>query len=177
MIAICFDCETTGLILNPARKLDMQPEIISLAAQEFDTITGTKLKSYYGEFKPNKSISEEITKITGFTNDQLNTRSPIKESLNEIISFLEKTQLIIGQNINFDMSMLELECQRYNKMIKWPRTLDLVENTIHLKGYRLSLTNLHIELFGKEFDDAHQAYADVEATYRCCIELFRKGLL
>jgi hypothetical protein len=66
---------------------------------------------------------------------------------------------------------------RYNKRIKWPQVLDLVANTIHIKGYRLSLKNLHMELFGKEFESSHTADADVRATIRCAIELFKRGLL
>lgn len=177
MFATIFDTETTGLIINPARSLALQPEIISLAAQSFDTITGTKFTSYYNEFKPNKPVSQEITNITGFTNDHLNTRPYIGDHLDEIIAFLEKAELIIGQNIIFDQQMLELECKRYKRTIKWPKGLDLVENTIHLKGYRLNLTALHTELFGVGFESAHQADVDVDATYRCAVELFKRDLL
>jgi hypothetical protein len=39
------------------------------------------------------------------------------------------------------------------------------------------LTNLHIELFGSEFEGAHQASVDVAITCKCAIELFKRGLL
>jgi DNA polymerase III alpha subunit (gram-positive type) len=177
MIAIVFDTETTGLIINPARALNMQPEIISLAAQEVNLATGEKLMSYYNEFKPIKPVSEEITKITGFTNDHLSKRPSIAPHLDEIITFLESGKLLIGQNLSFDQKMLELECKRYNRTIKWPKGLDLVENSIFIKGYRLSLTNLHLELFGKAYEDAHQADVDVDATCRCACEMFKRGWL
>jgi DNA polymerase-3 subunit alpha len=177
MIATIFDTETTGLIINPARSLDSQPEIISLAAQEVNLATGEKLISYYQEFKPIKPVSEEITKITGFTNEHLSTRPSISMHLNEIVSFLESAKLIIGQNITFDKGMLDLECRRYGPNIRWPKSLDLVENSIFIKGYRLSLTKLHMELFGKGFEDAHQSDVDVDATVRCAVEMFRRGWL
>jgi len=177
MRAVVFDTETTGLIINPGRSLALQPEVISLAAQEFELTTGEKFSSFYRIFKPTRPISEEITKITGFTNEQLAIEPPIKDSLDEIIPILEKAQLLIGQNITFDKSMLELELRRYNKKIKWPMGLDLVEHTIYLKGYRLSLTNLHLELFGVVFESAHEADVDVQATYRCAVELYKRGLL
>jgi DNA polymerase III subunit alpha len=177
MKTVVFDTETTGLIINPARSLALQPEIISLAAQEFELETGEKFNSYYKEFKPIKPVSEEIKKITGITNEQLADKNSIRYHLDEIIIFLEKAQLLIGQNITFDKGMVDLELRRYDKRIIWPKSLDLVENTIHLKGYRLTLTNLHIELFGKGFEEAHLASADVEATYRCAVELYKRGML
>jgi DNA polymerase III epsilon subunit-like protein len=177
MRTVVFDTETTGLIINPARSLALQPEIISFAAQEFDLMTGEKFNSFYRIFKPTRPISEEITKITGFTNEQLAIEPPIKDSLDEITIMLEKANLLIGQNITFDKGMVELELKRYNKKILWPMSLDLVEHTIYLKGYRLSLTNLHLELFGVGFESAHQANVDVDATYRCAVELYKRGLL
>ena len=40
-----------------------------------------------------------------------------------------------------------------------------------------SLTQLHEKLFGEDFDAAHNASADVEATTRCFLELIRFDLL
>jgi ATP-dependent DNA helicase DinG len=177
MKATVFDTETTGLIINPARKLDTQPEIISIAIQSVDLQTGELFNNYYKVFKPIKPISEEITKITGFTNESVLGAPPIKDHIDEIISILKDSNLIIGQNIDFDMNMIRLECQRCNRVILWPPVQDLVANTIHLKGYRLSLKNLHIELFGEEFKGAHQADVDVAMTIKCAVELYKRGLL
>jgi DNA polymerase III epsilon subunit-like protein len=177
MKATVFDTETTGLIINPARRLDSQPEIISIAIQSVDLETGELFNKYYKVFKPNKPITEEITKITGFTNDSVKEALPIKDHIDEIIATLKDSNLIIGQNIDFDMNMIRLECQRYNRVIVWPPVQDLVANTIHLKGYRLSLKNLHIELFGEEFKGAHQADVDVAMTIKCAVELYKRNLL
>jgi DNA polymerase III epsilon subunit-like protein len=177
MLALIFDTETTGLIENPARKLEKQPEIISFASQKINLQTGEYFESYNRLFKPQNSISAEITKITGISNIDVEYADLIYYHIDEIVKMLEEVPLLIGQNLRFDMDMIELECNRCNKPIKWPRTLDLVQHTIHLKGYRLSLTNLHLELFGTTFTGAHQANVDVAITCKCAIELFRKGLL
>jgi DNA polymerase III epsilon subunit-like protein len=177
MIVTAFDTETTGLIINPARKLDTQPEIISIAIQTVNLQTAELSDPYYKIFRPVKPISEEISRITGFNNENLSGAPPIKDHLESIIMKLQNAPLLIGQNIRFDMSMVELECMRYNTGIKWPKSLDLVENTIHMKGYRLSLTNLHMELFGHDFDSAHRADIDVMITCKCAIELYKRGLL
>jgi DNA polymerase III epsilon subunit-like protein len=177
MIATIFDTETTGLIINPARKLDAQPEIISFASVTVVLDTGERSNVYYKIFKPVKPVSKEISDITGFNDDNLKDCPPIFHHIDEMLNILEKASLIIGQNITFDKSMFELECQRYKRTIKWPKVMDLVENTIHIKGYRLSLTNLHKELFGHDFDSAHRADVDVMITAKCAIELFKRGLL
>jgi DNA polymerase III epsilon subunit-like protein len=178
MIATIFDTETTGLINNPARKLDAQPEIISLAIQSVNLMTEEIYDNYYQEFKPLKPISEEITKITKITNEKLNNAHSMNFELPMIIPRLSSAPLLIGQNIRFDMDMIELECRRYNfPLPKWPKIMDLIQNTIHLKGYRLSLTNLHLELFGSTFESAHDASVDCTITCKCAIELFKRGLL
>jgi DNA polymerase III epsilon subunit-like protein len=177
MIATIFDTETTGLIINPARRLGAQPEIISFASVTVSLDTGERSNIYYEIFKPTKPISQEISDITGFTNENIKDRPPIYQHIDDMLNILEKASLIIGQNITFDKSMFELECQRYNRKIKWPMSLDLVEHTIYLKGYRLSLTNLHLELFGVGFESAHRADIDVAATVRCAIEMFKRGML
>jgi DNA polymerase III alpha subunit (gram-positive type) len=178
MIATVFDTETTGLIENPARKLDSQPEIISIAIQNVNLETGEIFDIYYKEFKPVKPLSKNIIEITKITNEKLESASPIMVDLPYIALRLMSAPLIIGQNIRFDMDMIELECKR-NKysFFKWPKILDLVQNTIHLKGYRLSLTNLHLELFGTAFESAHDASVDCTITSKCAIELFKRGLL
>ena len=177
MIATVFDTETTGLIINPARNLFAQPEIISIAIQSVNMMTEELFNDYYRVFQPTKSISQEITKITGFTNASVMNAPRVKDHLDEIIARLMVCPLIIGQNVSFDMSLVNLECQRYDKVIKWPPTIDLVENSIFIKGYRLSLTNLHQELFGADFSGAHEADIDVKITIKCAIEMFKRGWL
>jgi DNA polymerase III epsilon subunit-like protein len=179
MIATIFDTETTGLIDNPARKLEKQPEIISFSAQTVNLATGEYLNGdgYNTFIKPLGIITSEITKITGITNEQVKNMPNMYYFIDDIILCLEGSELLIGQNIRFDMDMVELECRRLNKTIKWPPHLDLIQNTVHLKGYRLSLTNLHMELFGVPFEGAHQARVDVEITCKCAIELYRRGML
>jgi len=177
MIATVFDTETTGLIINPARKLDAQPEIISIAIQSVNLMTEELDELHYCVFKPHKSISQEITKITGFTDLFVKDSPHIIEQIDSVIEKLEEAKLLIGQNVTFDMNMINLECKRYDKEIKWPKTIDLVENSIFIKGYRLSLTNLHKELFGTDFAGAHDATVDVRITIKCAIEMFKRGWL
>jgi DNA polymerase III epsilon subunit-like protein len=178
MIATVFDTETTGLIINPARNLSTQPEIISIAIQSVNLMTEELDELYFKIFKPVKSINQDITKITGFTNEYVKDMLSIELELPFIIPKLRTGNFIIGQNISFDIGMVEIECKRYNyPPPRWPKAIDLVENSIFLKGYRLSLTNLHQELFGISFSGAHRADVDMQITIKCAIEMFKRGWL
>lgn len=45
-------------------------------------------------------------------------------------------------------------------------------------GYKWpKLQELHEKLFGYEFDDAHDALADIEATFKCYWKLRKLGLI
>ena len=177
MIALVLDTETTGLIDNPARRLALQPEIISYASVNINTSENLLFGEYYRIFQPTKSINEEITKITGFTNEYLNNFHFIVDDIDEIVDQIQNASCIIGHNIKFDMNMIELECQRHGKTINWPQNIDLVQNSIYLQGYRLTLTDLHLKLFGTTFQSAHRADVDVQMTAKCALEMFKLGML
>ena len=178
MQAVIFDTETTGLINNPARKLDAQPEIVSLAALQVELDEAKIGSLYYKLFRPSRPIPDEAIKVHGITNEYVRDMKSIESELPFIVPLLKSGKLIIGQNVRFDMDMVELECRRYNyPHPRWPLAFDLVENSIFLKGFRLSLTNLHVELFGKEFSGAHKADTDVQITAKCAIEMRRRGWL
>lgn len=185
MKALIFDTETTGLTKNRTIKLDLQPEIIDFAAFLVNLKTGKILKKYQTLIKPAKALSDTpafgekktITQITGITNEMLKNAPSFKEVSKEIFTMIQKAPVVIAHNLSFDADMIEIEAERLKYELKWPRKICSVEATIAMKGYRLNLTKLHLELFGKEFEDAHRAQSDVEALTRCCIELFKRGML
>jgi DNA polymerase III epsilon subunit-like protein len=91
---------------------------------------------------------------------------------------IEAAPLVIGQNLSFDVEMIDLEFERLGEKLTWPRKkICTVEQTIHFKGYRLNLSDLHEHLFGERFDGAHRAKNDVLATVRCLSEMRKRGLL
>jgi hypothetical protein len=61
--------------------------------------------------------------------------------------------------------------------VKWPRRICTVEQTQHIKGFRLNLSGLHEFLFGEKFSGAHRAKVDVAALVRCSSEMFKREML
>jgi DNA polymerase III epsilon subunit family exonuclease len=177
MKAFLFDTETTGLISNHTIKLDMQPEIIEFYGCLADIEEGEIIQEIDLLIKPKKIIEDDITKITGLTQEMIEN-SPSFAEVSEVIKWnIENAPLVIAHNLSFDMEMVDLEFERFGQKIKWPDKICTVEQTVHLKGYRVSLSVLHETLFGMPFTGAHRAKVDVSALLFICKELYRIGEL
>jgi hypothetical protein len=61
--------------------------------------------------------------------------------------------------------------KRYGETIKWPRLICTVEQSMPLRGYRLSLTDLYAALDLGKFEGAHRARNDVEALVECVVAM------
>lgn len=177
MIANVFDTETTGLINSMAVPLERQPEIVQLHFTKVRLDDGLVLGKETFLFKPSRQISEEMTKIHGISNEDVASAPRFKDCADFIVNQMEFADLDIAHNAQFDVDMLNLECKRCEREMRWPRVICTVEQTYWLKGYRLSLTNLHAELFGEDFNEKHSAEGDVAALVRCCLELHKRAWL
>lgn len=180
MKAFIFDTETTGLIRNTSRSLNDQPEVIEFFGQVVDLKREKVTKKFETLIRPqNFPMSEQIIKETKtkLTNEMLEDAPEFKEVSGDIKKLIEAGPTDIAHNIAFDKGMLDIEFERIGGKIKWPAIICTVEQTLHIKGFRLSLTKLHQHLFGEDFADAHRARSDVDALTRCAIELYKKDLL
>ena len=175
MIALLFDTETDGLVENHVIPLDRQPHIIEWYSCVADLSTGEVLDELDLLIRPSAPISEDITRITHITNEMLEGKPRFLEVAPQIMSAILKAPMAIAHNASFDQEMLQLEFERIGLNLVWPPLLCTVEQTIHLKGFRLSLTALHEHLFGEPFPEAHRAKSDVQALLRCCVELHKRG--
>ena len=178
-IMMAFDTETTGLIDNASTRLDLQPEVIEFTGIIFDAANGNQLEELSLLFRPSKMpLPPKITSITGITDADLADAPPFPTLLPHVVKFIARQPRIVAHNLSYDMEVLDLEMKRHGRPpIEWPRGVCTVEQTIHLRGYRLSLQELHKELFGEHFTGAHRARADVQALIRCCVELRRRELI
>lgn len=174
-LAFAFDTETTGLIENVTVKDEKLPEVIDFYGCIFDMNSGKIVEELDILIQPSRPISEEITGITGITNDMVKNKKTFKHYSDSIKKIIEKSPLAIAHNAAYDQEMLNLEMDRIGQKIKWPRVICTVEQTMHLRGYRLSLTGLHEYLFDEGFPDAHRAKVDVLAQVKCIVELVKRG--
>lgn len=186
MKVVLWDTETSGLVRNRTLKLDSQPEVIEFYACVCDLKKGKIIKEYDALIKPAKPLSDKpapgdrktITDITGITNEMLKDAKPFKDHAQAIMKILTAAPIAIAHNASFDVDMIEIELERCGiKDFKWGMVVCTVEQTVAMKGYRLSMNALHQELFGEPFTGAHRAKADVAALLRCCVELHKRDII
>ena len=176
MIATIFDTETSGLI--PCGLVDdkIKPQVIEFAAIKTNLDTKEEVTRYDFLVKPTISISKEITNITGIDDEKVKDAKSFAAHINEIRDALENCDAVIAHNASFDKEMIDIEAARCGIKIKWPdRIICTVEQTTCLKGYRLTLSDLHQTLFGFTFEGAHRAMHDVEALAKCVDNLNTQG--
>ena len=179
MKAFIFDTETTGLIKNRSRSLDDQPEVIEFFGHLYDLKKDKPIKEFETLIKPSKfPMTDQIIKDTKtkLSNDMLKDAPSFAEVAPNIKKLIEAGPTDIAHNFAFDKGMLEVEFERLGQTIAWPKYLCTIEQTMHIKGFRLNLTRLHEHLFdGQSFSDAHRARSDVDALTRCCVKLYQQG--
>ena len=174
---IVLDLESTGLCHPIPTNIDFQPFMTEIYACKLD-----ENFNFLGEIefliKPPLPVTKEITKITGITNDMLKDEPPFFSRYKAIRDFFVGADIVVGQNINYDINVLHYELMRHDldKKFCWPeRHICTIESSMHYKNKRLKLQLLHEHLFGEGFKDAHRARNDVMATTRCFVEMVKRG--
>ena len=186
---LIFDTETTGLPRDfkaPITDTDNWPRCVQIAWQLHDEM-GKLVEHRDYLIKPDGfTIPYSSEKIHGISTDLAEEQGiPLAEMLEEFNVALKKARFVVGQNIGFDLNVMG--CEFYRLEVETPMgdmpILDTcTETTANLcripggRGGRFklpTLTELHQELFGVGFGEAHNATADVEATTRCFLELIR----
>lgn len=177
MKALVLDTETTGLTSNRVLRIDMQSEIIDFYGCIVDLASGEIESELDLLIKPKLGIPEKITKITTITNEMVADAPPFETVAPAIQALIESAPLAIAHNMAFDKEVIDIEFQRLGVALNWPHAICTVEQTAHLKGYRLSMSDLHKLLFEAQFAGAHRAKVDTAALVRCCVELHKRAVL
>lgn len=153
VVVVFVDLETTGL-----EKTD---EAIELGMVKVTVIDG-QIKRVLGSLgmlnKPSKPLSEEITRITGITNAQLEGESFDVQAAKD---FMEGAQLVIAHNAGFDRPFFDRTL--FQTSIPWACSSKGGEVDWKALGYKSAgLENIALEQ--GFFYDAHRAVIDCLAT-------------
>lgn len=192
---IIFDTETTGLLKTKSSDIHDQPQIIEYygmrVVHRADGII-EKVAEFETYFKPAKPFDEAIiTKITGISNAMVKDAPSFFDKHKELLEFYKGAHRMVAHNCAFDDAMVKNEFLRlatdelitvdeFNaaiEQIQEMKRLCTVQKTMFFQQRRLTLTNLHQELFGVPFEGAHRARHDVEALFRCYEELCKRGVI
>ena len=190
-----FDTETTGTPRNykaPVTDSCNWPRLVQLAWIIADK-NGNVVKKKSVIIKPNGfNIPLDASAIHGITTERaIREGKPLKEVLDEFITDLSFASQVVGHNIEFDQHVVGAELYRLNmdySALMYKKSTCTMKSSVNFcaipnpysyyGGYKWpSLSELYRKLFGRSFDNAHDALADITATKDCYYELKRKGII
>ena len=194
-----FDTETTGFINKKDPNLDNQPQIIQFAGilWEMKENKGEEWKYDFIEEKrvdllinPEKPIPFASSQVHHLYDIDVKDKKNFEEQYEEVLDLINKPDIIIWHNIEYDENMVKLELRRLEKEYEYkPKqvvcTMNESTNFCKLpkrdekaKGFkRPKLGELHKILFWEYFIWAHDAMVDVEATLKSFVELVNKWVV
>jgi DNA polymerase III subunit epsilon len=168
---LIFDTETTGLILHPAAKDELQPHIIEWGGLLVDE-RGNELEELDLLINPGQAVSAEITKITGITNEDLVGQLPFSAAALIIKALFIAADVLIAHNLPFDAGMMKLDLKRVGMFEDWPWpriNICTVQEHAEEWGKRPKLTELYEHYTGRPLAQTHRALDDVRALKEVCI--------
>ena len=185
---LVFDTETTGLpksYTSPASDTENWPRMVQLACGLYDD-QGILLDHINFIIKPEGySIPPSTAKVHGITTARAKKEGvDLADILIEFEYLVNKADILVCHSADFDKAIVGAEF--YRKFEKNPlegklsictMTNPKVIQYCQLPPFRRGafkwpkLVELHQRLFETDFDRAHQADGDMEATARCFFEL------
>ena len=181
-----FDTETDGLFeKNKPASDPCQPHICQLGAILTDQYGRVKAEVNLLVRPEGWTIPQTATSIHGITQDDADKYGlSIKGVLTIFSRLLAKSEKLIAHNIHFDLFMLEIECHRSGVSLELPKqytcTMEDSVNVLKLpptakmaacgmtKFKNPNLQEAYRHFFGRDFEGAHDAMADV----RACRDVF-----
>jgi DNA polymerase III subunit epsilon len=196
-----FDTETTGLPKDwkaPMTQIDNWPRVIQLAWMTTD-LKGNPISQREALIKPD---GWEIPADKFWIDHGFNTAAsqeqgqPLPGVLTDFVTDLNQSHYLVSHNMDFDHKVLGAEMLRYGvtgrrllKICTKEASTDWCKLPFGFGGHRSSyskmsgrykwpkLEELHLKLFGGDFDNKHQAGGDVAALAKCFFELVRIGVI
>jgi DNA polymerase-3 subunit epsilon len=168
MIALFFDTETTGF-----KSSTFTPEIVQIGAILQDTETRRVLAELNVIIKAQEAIPPRVSEIHGITDElaqRFGVESTTAESMFSLMVIM--ADVVVAHNIKFDLEIIagvwpaasaELTAkQQYCTMLEAESRVGLAGN--HAGGTKYpKLIEAYRHFYGKEFDNQHDAMADVRA--------------
>lgn len=161
------DFETTGLLEAMGTPLALQPFATELYAMQVDG-EGNLVNEVNTLIKPPIPIPDFLVKAIGITNEMVANAPVFSEIYKEVVEVFLCSHTMVAHNLPFDQGILWCELARLGKEKNFPLPpikFCTVEQSMHLKGYRLKNSELYELATGKEIEGAHRAKNDVLATY------------
>lgn len=167
---IVFDVESTGIDVT-------EDEIIQIAAIKIDK-NGDTIEIFERFIKPNKLVGKSSS-IHGFTDEYLNQKGQMKEKVFKEFLDFSNNALIIGHNVQYDISILSSELKRSG--MEQPKLKGVYDTLDIFRRFYPNLPNHKLETLSKIFPirhkPSHNALDDVKATSYLLIHAIKEKLI
>ena len=189
-----FDTETTGLPNSwsaPVTDTRNWPRMVQLAFLLYRP-DGTLVESQNHIVRPDGyTIPLEVSRIHGITTERaLREGRDLSSVLSSFHTMSDRATALVAHNMEFDEKILGCEFIRITGRdplsakpkfctMKHPDIIELCAlEPFRYGSYKWpKLSELHCELFGTDFEEAHDASVDIQATARCFFELRRRAII
>lgn len=171
MIHLIFDTETTGLILHPRAKDELQPRIIEWGGLLVDE-SGNELEELDVLINPGCPLPARITQITGITDADLEGKPTFAAYRAMLHGMFKRADVLIAHNLPFDVGMMTLDLRRINALENWPWPkvkICTVQEHAEEWGRRPKMTELYEHYTGHPLAQTHRALDDVRALKEICM--------
>ena len=153
------DVETTG---SSARYGDRVTEV-GIAVVEDGQVTHT----YQQLVNPGRRISPGVVRLTGITDAMCAVEPSFRQVCGEVLDLL-RGRVVVGHNVNFDLSFLEHECAvagfDLHRELAGQHVLDTVRIARGKRGRGGNGLQRLAATYGVHVDSAHRALADCLTT-------------
>lgn len=189
---LIFDTATSGLPKNfsaPYTDIDNWPRCVQIAWHIHDEMGRLVQHEDFLICPDGFNIPYEVEQQHGISTALAEQKGVcILEVLDKFEEAVQKSNFIVGHNLDFDLNIMGAEYTRVGRAfrLEGKKILDTcTEQTTELvqlpggRGGRFKFPNLaelHNFLFEESFAEAYNVAADVEATARCFLELIRQNV-
>jgi len=187
---LVIDCETTGLPKDrnaPIKDVDNWPRVIQIAWALYDE-TQTAVETSACLIRPEGFIvPEDVQRIHNISTERaLSQGRDLAETLEALALTAAKAKVLVAHSLDFDVNVISAEYLRSGleppfggkKRICTMRQSAEFCAIAGKRGYKWpKLSQLHQKLFGSDFEEAHDAGADVAACARCFFALKDRGVI
>jgi len=187
---LVIDCETTGLPKNrnaSIRDVDNWPRVIQLAWSLYDE-TRIAVETAACLIRPEGFVvPDDVQRIHGISTERaLSEGRNIGEVLRALALASDKAKVLVAHNLDFDVNVISSEYLRsgLNPPFGGKKRICIMRQSAEFYGvpgkYGFKwpkLSQLHMKLFGSDFEEAHDAGADVAACARCFFALKDRSVI
>lgn len=172
---IIFDVETTGL--DPKQDEIIEIALLKVVNRQESTLVENEYDMLV-KLAPDKRLPDNITNMTGITDQQLQSEGVGKDKVCGVITDILscKNPLLVAYNAHFDLSFLYYFLHRFNKAaaLKNAKMYDVLTVYKDRRPYPHKLSDA-ANMYSLDMQSSHRALGDARITFELLCEMGKES--